>query len=68
MDFLIPNTASCNDLLLSAVRSFIEALRIQVLSLDATLNSRFGFDDDTAFVNMEDDKDWNKNRAQRKST
>ena len=62
MDFLIPNTASCNDLLLSAIRSFIEALRIQVLSLDATLNSRFGFDDDTAFVNMEDDKDWNKNR------
>ncbi len=62
MDFLIPNTAPCTDLLLSAIRSFIEALRIQVLSLDATLNSRFGFDDDTAFVNMEDDKDWNKSK------
>lgn len=62
MDFLIPYTAPCNDLLLSTIRSFIEALRIQVLSLDATLNSRFGFDNDAAFVNMEDDKDWNKNR------
>lgn len=65
MDFLIPDTAPCNDLLHSSIRSFIEALRIQVLSLDATLNNRFDFDDDTAFVNMEDDEDWNNNRGKR---
>lgn len=38
--------------------SFIRALEIQVLSLDATLNNRFGFDNNSASFNMEvDDSD-----------
>lgn len=67
MDFLVPNTAPCNDPLLSAIRSFIEALRIQVLTLDTNLNSRFSFEDESASINMEDDKDWNENGSRKKN-
>lgn len=62
MDFLIPNAAPCDALLSASIRSFIDALRIQVLTLDANLNRRFSFEDESASINMEDDKDWKKNR------
>ena len=62
MDFLISNAMPCNDLLCASIKSFIEALRIQVLTLDANLNSRFSFEDKSASINMEEDEDWKKNR------
>lgn len=62
MDFLIPNAVPCNNLLCASIRSFIEVLRIQVLTLDANLNSRFSFEDKSASINMEEDEDWKKNR------
>jgi len=46
---------NCDSSLQAPIISFIGALQIQVLSLDATLNNRFGFDNDDASVNMEDD-------------
>lgn len=61
MDILIPYSAPESSSLGASIRSFIEALRMQVLSLDATLNNRFGFEDDTAaFVNMEDSAELDK--------
>ena len=57
IDILVPYHSPYDDSLYASMRSFIDALRIQVLTLDANLNNRFSFEDETASINMEDDKD-----------
>lgn len=49
--------------LYASIKSFIDALQFQVLSLDATLNNRFGFDDETAAINMDNDNDLDEDNA-----
>ena len=59
-----PVVANCNPTdhpLYASINDFVHTLRIQVLSLDATLNNRFGAENNTASINMEDhDEDWIK--------
>lgn len=57
MDML---TLNCNPLsspLCASIKSFIDNLQLQVLSLDATLNNNFSFADEKAAINMEGDED-----------
>jgi len=54
IDTILPAYNSCGGLLRASIESFSNALLIQVLSLDATLNNRFSFEDENASVNMED--------------
>lgn len=56
IDVLIPLNGSYKSSLYGSIGDFIRTLQSQVLSLDATLNNRFGFEDDTASVNMEDNE------------
>lgn len=64
IDRMEPVVANCNPIdhpLYASINDFVHALRIQVLSLDATLNNRFGSENNTASINMEDhDEDWIK--------
>lgn len=57
IDIWVPYHNPYDDSLYASMRSFIEALRIQVLILDANLNNRFSFEDKTASINMENDED-----------
>lgn len=54
IETILPAYNSCDVLLLTSIESFSNALRIQALSLDATLNNRFSFENENASVNMED--------------
>ena len=53
MDIFAANIHVTDHPLYMSIATFTEILRLQALSLEATLN-RLGFDDDTASVNMED--------------
>jgi len=57
MDILVPDRDYHDNALFLSIRVFIEKLQIQVLSLDATLNNRFGIDEEGS-INMEEDNDY----------
>lgn len=57
MDALIINSdyrSQINPILHASIKNFTEALQIQTLSLDAALNNRFDFEDESASINMEE--------------
>lgn len=58
IDILAQNRCLDNTSLGTAINAFMKGLRIQALTLDAGLNSKFAFDDENASFNMEDDEDW----------
>lgn len=48
--------------LASSIRLYYDSLLKMALTLEGTLNNRFGFDDETSSINMEDDEEYNLNR------
>lgn len=57
MDMLTLNCNPLSSSLCASIKSFIDDLQLQVLSLDATLNNNFSFADENAAINMEGDED-----------
>lgn len=64
IDVLISKYDNHNDSLslYTSISTFTESLQIQALSIEATLNWTFDFDDENASINMEDDGKSTKNK------
>lgn len=55
IDTILPAHTSCDNLLRASIESFRNAVQIQALTLQATLNNKFPPKGENASVNMEDD-------------
>lgn len=53
IDILLPHNNPYDASLNASIRSFVEDLRLKVITIDANLNRRFPSDDETASINME---------------
>lgn len=61
IDIQIPDYNPYDASLCASIQTFINALGIKVLTLDANLNNRFSFEDKTASINMENNEDCDEN-------
>ena len=64
MEMLKLNYISSNNVLYASMKSFVKSLHYQAESLEGTLNINFGFENETASVNMEGDENLSADKAE----